>query len=79
MRAWLASLWHRLRERRVSLLRIAGVQPLGPGLAIYAIDVDGRRIIVGASTRAICVLDRYRRPQAAKGREACTRPPKTQV
>ncbi|HEV2037699.1 MAG TPA: hypothetical protein VGQ96_03745 [Candidatus Eremiobacteraceae bacterium] len=43
-------------------MRVAGAQPLAPGVTVYAIDVDGRRIIVGASARALCVLDRYPTP-----------------
>jgi flagellar biogenesis protein FliO len=45
--------------RRPKVMRVAGVQPLAAGVTVYAIDVDGRRIIVGASSNALCVLDRY--------------------
>lgn len=60
MREWVTRLARRLRKR--SFLRVAGAQPLAPGVTVYAIDVDGRRIIVGASARALCVLDRYPTP-----------------
>ena len=41
-----------------------GAQSLAPGLAVYAIDVDDRRIILGASTQGLCVLDRYAAPKS---------------
>ena len=62
MRAWFARLLRRLGQRRSTLVRVTGAQSLGPGLAVYAVDVDGRRIILGASTHAMCVLDRYPAP-----------------
>ncbi|MDQ6767054.1 MAG: flagellar biosynthetic protein FliO [Candidatus Eremiobacteraeota bacterium] len=43
-------------------MRVAGAQPLAAGVTVYAIDVDGRRLIVGASAHAVCVLDRYPTP-----------------
>lgn len=49
------------RLRRV--IHIAAVQPLGGGVVLYAADVDGRRILLAASPRAICILDRYPSPQ----------------
>lgn len=64
MQALLARLMQKLGVPRSKLLHVAGVQPLAAGLALYAIDVDGRRIILGVSPRALCVLDRYRTPEA---------------
>lgn len=49
--------------RRNTMLSVAGVQPLASGVVVYVIDVDGRRIVVGATPHAICVLDRYRVPK----------------
>ncbi|MBV8339525.1 MAG: hypothetical protein JO343_06235 [Candidatus Eremiobacteraeota bacterium] len=40
-------------------MQVTGAQSLGAGIAVYALDVDGRRIIFAASSRAMCVLDRY--------------------
>ena len=62
MRKWFAHIMRRLRTRRSSLLRVTGVQPLAPGVAVYAIDVDGRRIIFGASAHAMCKLACYETP-----------------
>jgi hypothetical protein len=49
--------------RTIRPIRVACVQPLAAGVTIYAVDIDGRRIVIGASSRALCVLDRY--PQAS--------------
>jgi hypothetical protein len=65
MKALLARLMQMLGAPRGRLLHVAGVQPLAAGLVVYAIDVDGRRIILGVSPRALCVLDRYRTPELA--------------
>jgi flagellar biogenesis protein FliO len=62
MRDWWSRLIQRLKMPRSTLVHVTGIQPLAPGVAVYAIDVDGRRIILGASTHAICVLDRYLAP-----------------
>lgn len=40
-------------------MQVTGAQSLGSGIAVFALDVDGRRIIFAASSRAMCVLDRY--------------------
>lgn len=56
---------HKLGMPRTRLLQVAGAQPLGAGLMVYAIDVDSRRIVVAVSPGAICVLARYRTPEAA--------------
>jgi hypothetical protein len=45
--------------RMIRPIRVACVQPLAAGVTIYAIDIDGRRIVIGASSRALCVLDHY--------------------
>jgi flagellar biogenesis protein FliO len=65
MRALLAWLTRKLGMPRTRLLRVAAAQPLGAGLMVYAIDVDSRRIVLAVSPGAMCVLDRYRTPQAA--------------
>lgn len=49
-------LWAR---RPARLMRVRCVQPLSSGVTLYAIDVDGRRLLIGACTRSICVLDKY--------------------
>ncbi|GEM_PF-4827964 len=49
-------LWAR---RPARLMRVRCVQPLSSGVTLYAIDIDGRRLLIGASARSICVLDRY--------------------
>jgi flagellar biogenesis protein FliO len=64
MRALLARLMHKLGMPRTRLLQVAAAQPLGAGLTVYAIDVDSRRIVLAASPRAICVLDRYHVPES---------------
>ncbi len=64
MRALLARLMNKLRMHRTRWLQVAAAQPLGAGLMVYAIDVDSRRIVLAVSPRAICVLDRYRTPEA---------------
>ena len=58
-----------MRAPRTTLLRVSGVQALAPGIGVYAIDVDGRRIIVGASAHAMCVLGRYRVPSEENQRD----------
>ena len=40
-------------------MRIAAVQYLAAGITLYAIDIDGRRIVMGATPHALCVLDSY--------------------
>lgn len=65
MRHWLARLAYQLRMPKNRIVRVTGAQSLAPGLAVYAIDVDGRRIILGASAHALCVLDRYPAPKSA--------------
>jgi hypothetical protein len=45
--------------RTMRPIRVACVQPLAAGVTIYAIDIDGRRIVIGTSSRAFCVLDCY--------------------
>jgi hypothetical protein len=64
VREWLARLVHRLKVPRSTIVRVTGAQSLAPGLAVYALDVDGRRIIVGASAHGLCVLDRYQTPKS---------------
>jgi len=64
MRQWLERMAHRLHMPNKRVVRVTGAQSLAPGLAVYAIDVDGRRIIVGASAHALCVLDRYPAPKS---------------
>ncbi len=59
MLAWLSRLVQHLRAPRATFVHVTSAQSLGPGLAVYAIDVDGRRIILGATARGLCVLDRY--------------------
>lgn len=61
-----------LRKPGNRIMRVSGVQQLAGGVLIYAIDVDGRRIILGASPHAICVLDRYRVSAAGDGQVART-------
>jgi flagellar biogenesis protein FliO len=72
MRDWLLRLFGRLRVQRNRLMRISGAQPLGPGAAVYAVDVDGRRILLGITARTMRVLDRYPVPQAVVEREQAT-------
>jgi hypothetical protein len=43
-------------------MRVAAVQPLAAGVTLYAIDIDGRRLVIGACARSVCVLDRYPAP-----------------
>lgn len=53
---------HVFGGRRKKIIRVACVQPLAGGVTLYAIDVDGRRILLGASPHAVCLLDRYPLP-----------------
>jgi hypothetical protein len=62
MRRWLAGLAGWYRARRRTPVHVVGAQSLGPGIAVYALDVDGRRIIFAASSQAICILDKYPAP-----------------
>lgn len=48
-----------LRPRRLQTLSIVGARLLGGGSAVYAADVDGRRIIFAVSPHAICHLASY--------------------
>ena len=68
MHRWLERLaaWYRARCSR--LVRVIGVQQLGAGMVVYAVEVDGRRVVFAASSRAICALDRYETP-ADRGTE----------
>jgi hypothetical protein len=59
MKTLMAMFGRLLRKPGNKLVRVAGAAPLAGGVMVYAIDVDGRRIIFGASPRALCVLDRY--------------------
>ncbi len=74
MRNWLEQVTRWLQARRSQVVHLSGAQWLGPGLAVYALDVDGRRIILGVSTHAMCVLDRYSAPPSG----AIERDPRTQ-
>jgi len=69
MGEWLLRLIGRLRGRRSGLMRIADAQPLGPGAAVYALDIDGRRILLGVTARTMRVLDRYPMPRPPAERE----------
>ena len=62
MRRWLTWLAGWYRARRRTAVQVTGAQSLGSGIAVYAIDVDGRRIILAASSRAMCILDKYPAP-----------------
>ncbi len=64
MRQWLERVARRLRMPKNNVVRVTGAQSVAPGLAVFAIDVDGRRIILGASTHALCVIDRYLAPKS---------------
>jgi hypothetical protein len=62
-----------LRARVAALFRphkspmhIAAVQYLAPGVTVYAVDIDGRRIVMGATPHALCVLDNYPLASAAR-------------
>jgi flagellar biogenesis protein FliO len=59
MRQLVARLVNKWRASHNKLIRIAAIQHLGAGLFVCALDVDGRRLILGVSPRTICVLDRY--------------------
>jgi flagellar biogenesis protein FliO len=52
-----------MRARSRSKIDVVGAHPLGPGLAVYVIDVDGRRTVLAAGSHAMCVLSTYRAPQ----------------
>lgn len=53
-------------------MRVLGVQQLGPGVAVYAVEVDDRRIVFAASSQAMCVLDRYTVPShGPRERDRC--------
>lgn len=64
--AWLRELYAR-RPGRV--IKVASVQPLGAGVTLYAIDIDGRRLVIGACARSVCVLDRYPAPPRTSASE----------
>lgn len=72
MRELIAQFLRSLTHRRQRCIRVACVQPLAAGVTLYAIDVDGRRILMGASSNAVCLLDRYPIPPlgAAAGADA---------
>lgn len=44
-------------------VEVAAARPLGPGLGVYVIDVDGRRIVLAAGQHAMCVLATYPAPK----------------
>lgn len=54
---------------RKKIIHVACVQPLAAGVTLYAIDVDGRRILFGASLHAVCLLDRYQLPRESVASE----------
>jgi hypothetical protein len=57
--------------RSSAVIRVSAVQPLAGGVTVYAIDLDGRRIVIGASPHGVSLLDRYqysnRQPAAGEG------------
>lgn len=55
---WMA----RLRIRPRSKIDVVAAHPLAPGLAVYVIDVDGRRTVLAAGSHAMCVLSSYLAP-----------------
>jgi len=63
MRSWLLRLVASWRRRHTAVVKVTGSQSLAPGLAVFALDVDGRRIIVGVASHGMCVLDRYPTPE----------------
>jgi hypothetical protein len=56
---WIAQ----LRRRSRATIDVVAAQPLSTGLAVYVIDVDGRRTVLAAGPHAICVLAAYQTPQ----------------
>jgi hypothetical protein len=58
---WLA----RLRTGSRLKIDVVGARPLSSGLAVYVIDVDGRRIVLAAGSHSTCVLAAYRAPHGA--------------
>lgn len=73
MLAWLRNGLQRLLRIKVRRpISIAAVQPLAAGVVLYAADVDGRRIVLAASSHAICVLDRYPCPKSKPLEEQAT-------
>jgi hypothetical protein len=71
---WMSRFWVRLtrqacREaRRVRpAMRVAAVQHLHGGAAVYALDVDGRRLLFAVAAHWGCLLSCY--PVPAAGRE----------
>lgn len=62
----LTALVHRLRsalaERRVPPMRVVAAQALHHGVVMYAVDVDGRRLILAASASGATLLSQYAAP-----------------
>ena len=67
---WLA----RFRGGPRVTIDVVGARPLSSGLAVYVIDVDGRRIVLAAGSHTTCVLAAYRAPRCAipEGPQAVT-------
>lgn len=62
----LTALAHRLRSalvvRRVPPMRVVAAQALHHGVVMYAVDVDGRRLILAASASGVTLLSQYAAP-----------------
>lgn len=59
---WIA----RLRRSPRATIDVVAAQPLSAGLAVYVIDIDGRRTVLAAGSHAICVLAAYQAPQSGE-------------
>ncbi len=74
-RTWLNRLWVRITQfcrrdagRARPAMRVAAIQHLHGGAILYALDVDGRRLLFAAAAHWGCLLSCY--PEPAAGRES---------
>lgn len=65
IRRCIAALRRWFARRSVALISVVAYRPLQGGAALYAADVDGRRIVFTISARSACLLASYPRPQAS--------------
>jgi hypothetical protein len=63
MIAFIARWMARLRARPRLNIEVVGAHPLSSGLAVYVIDVEGRRTVLAAGSHAMCVLSSYQVPK----------------
>jgi len=68
--AWLRGLFRWIESRSTGPLRIIAARPLHRGAAIYAAEIDARRLVFAATDHSIALLAAYPAPRPSSAQES---------